>query len=183
MVRKCLHSTPVYASGTHLVRIWYASGTHLVLIWYASGTLGTHMIRIWYVSGTHMVRMPNFRMIRIWYACDTHVYVTCVNKHSIYAVYACYACLRMELFADACGPAGRRRMDGLPDLLLLLRSASPCGPAGRRRTDGFPHLLLPRQPGRASGILYTCTGSGKIVCTGTYRYIPVHTGTFQYRIP
>jgi hypothetical protein len=33
-----------------------------------------------------------------------------------------------------------------------------------------------------SGILYTCTGSGKIVCTGTYRYIPVHTGTYQYRI-
>jgi hypothetical protein len=37
------------------------------------------------------------------------------------------------------GPTGRRRTDGLPDLLLLLRSAQagPCGPAtGRRRMDG-----------------------------------------------
>ena len=29
-----------------------------------------------------------------------------------------------------------RPQDGLPDLLLLLRPAGPCGPAGRRRMDG-----------------------------------------------
>jgi hypothetical protein len=46
--------------------------------------------------------------------------------------------------AGLCCPAGWRRTDGLPDLLLLLRSAGPCGPAWRRRTrtDGLPDLLL-----------------------------------------
>ena len=40
------------------------------------------------------------------------------------------------------GPAGRQwtRTNGLPD--LLLRSAGPCGPAGRRRMDRLPYLLL-----------------------------------------
>ena len=55
-------------------------------------------------------------------------------------------------------PAGRRRTDGLPDLMLLC-SAKPCSPAGRRRKtdnktcrcfalagrrwmDGLPDLLL-----------------------------------------
>jgi hypothetical protein len=33
----------------------------------------------------------------------------------------------------------------------------------------------------SSGILYTWTGSGNIVCTGMYQYVPVHTGTYQYR--
>ncbi len=32
-----------------------------------------------------------------------------------------------------------------------------------------------------SGILYTWTGSGKIVCTGMYRYVPVRTGICKYR--
>jgi hypothetical protein len=59
-----------------------------------------------------------------------------------------------------CGPAGRRRTDGLglPDLLLLPRSATsacPCGPARLRRMDGLPDPLLllrstdPLRPGQA----------------------------------
>ena len=41
----------------------------------------------------------------------------------------------------AADPAGRRWIDGLPDLLLLLLSAGPCGPAWRRRADGLPAAL------------------------------------------
>ncbi len=61
------------------------------------------------------------------------------------------------------------------------------GHAGAARRCTKRHRRLWAQPGRleravhASGILYTCTGSGKIVCTGTYQYIPVHTSTYQYR--
>ncbi len=35
---------------------------------------------------------------------------------------------------------------------------------------------------RRSGILYTWTGSGKIIRTSMYRYIPVRTGTCQYML-
>ncbi len=40
----------------------------------------------------------------------------------------------------------------------------------------------PRGPGclGSSGILYTWTGSGKIVHTGMYQYVPVCTGIYRY---
>jgi hypothetical protein len=50
-----------------------------------------------------------------------------------------------------CGPAGRRRTDGLPDLLLL-PSAGPCGPAGRRRESlDACHDVRPGHPQAARG--------------------------------
>jgi hypothetical protein len=38
----------------------------------------------------------------------------------------------------------------------------------------------PLQVGPASGILYTWTGLGKMVHTGTYQYVPVQHGIRQY---
>jgi hypothetical protein len=72
--------------------------------------------------------------------------------------YQTCCCFARPPGAGLCGPAGRprrRRTDGLPDLLLLPRSADPCGgPAGRRRIDGLPDPgLLLLSGSSASGIL------------------------------
>ena len=85
-----------------------------------------------------------------------------------------------EVFGFRCivtGPRGRSEA-------MLLRRIRPVQSDGvvRNFTQHF-HQALRTGWFSSSGILYTCTGSGKIVCTGTYRYILVHTCTCQYRIP
>jgi hypothetical protein len=122
------------------------------------------------------------------YIC-TYLYCICLFYQDSESIFACI-CLYIVrinicdvLYVRIC-PSIDACWYGQVNLIFKIRVRTDAGPVIECQCALIETLFdyCPSKGRNWYPHLESYTGSGKIVCTGTYRYVPVHTDTYQYRI-